>query len=57
MNLTIGCTATGFPLLRSSKPAHEPGVNVRSGPKPELPILPKHKPAFDPRRSKLKVLD
>lgn len=26
MNLTIGCTATGFPLLRSSKPAHEPGV-------------------------------
>ncbi|MDD4863366.1 MAG: hypothetical protein PHE38_05100 [Alishewanella agri] len=25
-NLTIGCTATGFPPLRSSKPAREPGV-------------------------------
>ena len=25
--LTIGCTATGFPLLRSYKPAREPGVS------------------------------
>jgi len=25
-NLTIGCTATGFPPLRSAKPAREPGV-------------------------------
>src|SRR5690606_5412640 len=27
-DLTIGCTATGFPLLRSSKPAREPGVRL-----------------------------
>ena len=26
--LTIGCTATDFPLLRSSKPAREPGVKL-----------------------------
>mgnify|MGYP000228688551 CR=1 FL=1 len=26
--LTIGCTATGFPLLRSYKPAREPGVRA-----------------------------
>jgi ribosomal protein S18 acetylase RimI-like enzyme len=26
--LTIGCTATGFPLLRSYKPAREPGVRI-----------------------------
>ena len=26
--LTIGCTATGFPLLRSYKPAREPGVST-----------------------------
>jgi hypothetical protein len=28
--LTIGCTATGFPLLRSYKPAREPGVIPKS---------------------------
>jgi len=27
--LTIGCTATDFPLLRRSKPAREPGVRPR----------------------------
>jgi hypothetical protein len=25
-NITNGCTATGFPPLRGSKPAREPGV-------------------------------
>ena len=27
---TIGCTATGFPPLRVSKPAREPGVKLKS---------------------------
>lgn len=26
MDLTIGCTAIDFPLLRGFRPAHEPGV-------------------------------
>lgn len=29
MNVTIGCTATGFPPLRGSTPAHEPGVSSK----------------------------
>ena len=30
ISITIGCTATGFPPLRGSKPAREPGVRAQS---------------------------